>query len=330
MLYLSHIKSWTLLLITVFVFGQSYAQKPDWSVEANNFQNNMTVTGVLELESANSTDTNDIVAAFVGNECRGIAKPIFNENKGAYFVYFLIMSNQNSSEELTFKMYDSSLDKVVDCVNKMEFNLDEIVGSISNPYIFTNQAFNAEIVSFGIKGVSQTTILDSLTRKVNVEIQGNADLGNLIAEFSLSPGATTKIDTVTQESGVTANDFSSPIVYSIFSADGKTSKDWVISIEKSAPLSNNQFEADNLILLVFPNPFERELNVTLESNEDVIGTIAIYDVQGREISVILDQTFKAGTKYYGFLNGDNLSSGVYNVVSSTNKGVISKKVILVK
>ena len=68
---------------------------------------------------------------------------------------------------------------------------------------------------------------------IEVEVDHNADVTALVASFTLSNGATAKVNDVAQESGVTANDFTSPVTYVVTAQDGSTSKDWVVTVTQA-------------------------------------------------------------------------------------------------
>lgn len=79
----------------------------------------------------------------------------------------------------------------------------------------------------------------------------------------------------------------------------------------------------------YPNPFNPqttiEINVPIEDNIKII----VYDVLGKEMSIIADERLKAG-KYKFEFNGSNISSGKYFCTLYYSKGKITKKMILNK
>ena len=74
---------------------------------------------------------------------------------------------------------------------------------------------------------------------IAVTVPYTADVTNLTAIFTLSSGATAKIGTDLQESGVTANNFTSPVVYTVTAEDGNT-KDWTVTVTKQATPSSEK------------------------------------------------------------------------------------------
>ncbi len=106
---------------------------PDWSPEPN-LQYNMQVLAKLRIDETNySTNTSDIVAAFVGQECRGLASPM----DGDGVLFLTIGSNQGSGETITFKAYLSDDDEIVELNEEILFQNMAEIGSYADPFIFT-------------------------------------------------------------------------------------------------------------------------------------------------------------------------------------------------
>lgn len=81
---------------------------PDWSVNPKLFENSMNVIGTLDILGVMSDDEDDIVAAFIGEECRGIAHPVYKERYDGYYITMDIYGSPDDEEPLTFRAYDAS------------------------------------------------------------------------------------------------------------------------------------------------------------------------------------------------------------------------------
>ena len=46
----------------------------------------MSIIGSLDILGVMSDDEDDIVAAFIGDECRGVAHPVYKERYDGYYV----------------------------------------------------------------------------------------------------------------------------------------------------------------------------------------------------------------------------------------------------
>ena len=94
----------TPLTLNITVTGQ----EPAWSVNANDFENSMNVIGRVMVEGVPMDDTDDIVAAFIGEECRGVAHPVYSSRYDSYFVTMDIYGNGDVNQDVTFRAYDAS------------------------------------------------------------------------------------------------------------------------------------------------------------------------------------------------------------------------------
>lgn len=68
---------------------------------------------------------------------------------------------------------------------------------------------------------------------ISVVVSSTYDLSNLIATFTLSPGATAKVGNVAQVSGTTVNNFTNPVTY-VVTAEDLSTQNWTVTITKQA------------------------------------------------------------------------------------------------
>ena len=128
-----------------------------------------------------------------------------------------------------------------------------------------------------------------VTPNVNGVFNGNAitltvpagtNLTNLIAQFTISTGATAKIGNIIQVSGQTANNFSSIVTYIITAEDGVTTKTYTVNVVTSTSLSS----AKDLLTFGFTNPLANgvingtAISVTVPSGTDVSTLVASFTV----------------------------------------------------
>ena len=126
------------ILITnycLLITGFSYAQ-PNWSVTPSDFEYSMTMTTTLSFHCSESTDTNDIVAAFINGEVRGVQK-LNTEFQDQNLAFMIIYDNVFNGSEVTFKMYDASLDSVFDATQTMQFVENGNTGNSDNPFLLS-------------------------------------------------------------------------------------------------------------------------------------------------------------------------------------------------
>lgn len=85
-----------------------FTPEPEWRVDAAKFQYSMNVIGQLKIHDIISTDGNDKVAAFVNNECRGVAYLRYIAEFDQYQAYLDIYSNKESGEAIELRVWDAS------------------------------------------------------------------------------------------------------------------------------------------------------------------------------------------------------------------------------
>ncbi len=118
---------------------------PTW-ITLSNPQYNMAVIGKIQVsQGVFSLDEDDIIGAFVGAQCRGVASPLSSLG-GTLFL--TIGSNVQSGETVTFKVYRSSTDEIFDVNETVAFQNAGEVGTMADPFISTpTQAASPIIVA---------------------------------------------------------------------------------------------------------------------------------------------------------------------------------------
>ena len=111
-----------------------YGDEPDWSFNTNDYEYSMAVFGRLIIEDEISTDPYDQVAAFVGDELRGVANLEYVSEIDAYEVFLTIYSNVTSGETISLKAYDASTGRIHENVSPaISFVTNDVQGSILSP-----------------------------------------------------------------------------------------------------------------------------------------------------------------------------------------------------
>ncbi|MEP2608488.1 MAG: LamG-like jellyroll fold domain-containing protein [Cyclobacteriaceae bacterium] len=100
--------------------------------------------------------------------------------------------------------------------------------------ISTSASQESDFTSFSLAQQTSPATINATDHTINVTVESVADVTSLVATFSLSIGATAKVGSVIQESGVTANDFSSSVTYTVTAEDGTTTQDWVVTVVEEA------------------------------------------------------------------------------------------------
>lgn len=137
-----------------------------------------------------------------------------------------------------------------------------------------------DIIAFSFAEETSPAIIDEVNHTVTIEVVNETDLTSLTPIFSVSARASVSVKNIDQESGITDNDFTSPVTYTVTAEDGITTQDWVATVSEEVILGI-EYEINNVS--VYPNPVKEELVINLVGfrNEPVI--LSVTDLSGREI-----------------------------------------------
>ncbi len=158
-------KKLILTIITMLLMHQAFvwAQPPQWSVDASQYEFSMTITGMISLQGLPSHGDGNILAAVVDDQIRGVATPVYDASLDRYLFFLTIFSNQFTGESVTFKYYDTTSEQVIDLWNEVEFVSTSNLGSISDPYIFlTEQPEETSVITFIVEDEQANPIADAL------------------------------------------------------------------------------------------------------------------------------------------------------------------------
>jgi hypothetical protein len=107
---------------------------PHWTPTTTSYEDNMTITGVIQINGVEQQNPMLEVAAFCGEECRGTAIPTFFYPSYHYVVQMVVFGN--IGDPLTFKLYDHELNEELDLhsTNAVSFSANGY-GSLGDPYV---------------------------------------------------------------------------------------------------------------------------------------------------------------------------------------------------
>ena len=128
------LKYLTFLCCLLFAGGMVKAQNTHWTCDANAFEYDMTAYLTVGYGSSVVGNLADYeVAAFVGDECRGVSRMITAAN-GTPYLYMRIRSNQANGENVAFKVFQKSKNKEIECAETLSFKSRSVVGFPSTPH----------------------------------------------------------------------------------------------------------------------------------------------------------------------------------------------------
>jgi uncharacterized protein YjdB len=103
-----------------------------WSAPtANSYEYSMTYVAQVAFRGVLSTETDIEVAAFVGNELRGHARPVYEPQLNMYLVHLTVFSNSAGGETVTLKAYRPSKQRIYGNCKEFTFHGNTSLGSAS-------------------------------------------------------------------------------------------------------------------------------------------------------------------------------------------------------
>ena len=131
-------KKQLLSLILLCVFGHSFAQQTNHWTTIVGTQYNLTMSGVISIDNEAQASASLEIAAFCGTECRGSVRAQLFPPTGEYVVCLTVVSNQQSGEAITFRLYDhdSQQEFPSECINSITFNANDNLGTMGDWYPF--------------------------------------------------------------------------------------------------------------------------------------------------------------------------------------------------
>jgi len=223
-----HIKKLFSFILLLFATSFIKASAPSWSINEAAFNNVMTITGVVTISGTELTNSNDMIVAFVGTECRGVTHLLPSKTFNHSFAYLMIMSN-TQGETVHFKVYRSAEDSIIDISDTRVFNTDQMLGNQELPYIFSTEKVNAtSILSVSLGNAGETSKIDNSKNTITVTVPLGTDVTSIIPDVISSLGSQSQIGgkTITE---TTVVNLTTAVVITVIAQDG-TKSNWTISV----------------------------------------------------------------------------------------------------
>ncbi len=303
------------------------AQAPAWSVEPARFQVSMSLTGIVEQSGRQLGATGDLLAAFVGDELRGVAGPV---TVGGDALFFLTVYADADGETVTFRFYEAATGLIHAVAETQVFETNAVRGLVSSPLVWTAGAasgpgWQVDPAAFaGSMTVTGTFALEGqppgsgalVAAFAGEEVRGVAgpvDVGGtplfFLTIYADAPGETLTfrvydpardriyevLETLVFETNGVVGSVSSPLVWRV---------DTATDVDGEVVPSSFRLEAP------YPNPFSTTTRISyvLEAPSPV--RLTVYDLLGREVVRLAEGLQPAGP-HAVVLDGTGLPDGLY-------------------
>ena len=122
-----------------------HGEMPAWSVDPSKYENTMNIVGQVYVNGILVGNSESRIAAFIGEECRGIAAP--EEVRGAAYVTMTVFGNGDLDQQkpITFRIWDATTGVAYPDVNtsiegspvNITFDTDRLIGDFDKPLVWT-------------------------------------------------------------------------------------------------------------------------------------------------------------------------------------------------
>jgi hypothetical protein len=171
-----------------------------------------------------------------------------------------------------------------------------------------------DILSYSFAEQTGAATIDATNHIVNIEVENGTDLTALVATFTLSGDASATVGGTTQESGVTSNDFSNDVIYTVTAQNGDT-QDWTVKVTEATETNISTIAATEIS--IYPNPSNGIINITNSDN----AKLSVINSNGE---VVFNTIVK------GAVNLSELDNGIYFIKIEKNNTIITKTINIVK
>ena len=165
----------------------------------------------------------------------------------------------------------------------------------------------ADIISYRIPGQAGESIIDITNQTVEVSMPFGSDLDNLVSSFTLSYGATAEVEGILQESGITQNDFTSPVVYKVISYDGSEENDWTVTVielpNSEADFLSFSFPEQNDAAIIDSERARVDIEVVFGT--DLSNLVAVFDLSQQATAYINNVEQISGVTENNFISPIN-------------------------
>ena len=185
-------------MLAMAMVAYAEGNESGWTVSPFDYQYDMTVYAQLKIDDAVvSAYSNYEVAAFVGDECRGVAEIQTKEN--STWLYIRVRSASASGEKISFKLFDKTEDKIKRIAETVDFQSQGLEGMPSSPFDLTSAKYTpGDVNDDGSINIADVTSIlsimagnqsDSLIREAaDVNDDGAINVADVTSVLSIMAG----------------------------------------------------------------------------------------------------------------------------------------------
>lgn len=310
------------LLFSVGVF----AQAPNWSVNPSNYQYSMTVSAIATKNCTMLADTGNIIAAFQGTICRGIARTSIDVN-GKKVAAVIIYSNVLSGETIHFKAYNKNTNEIITFNNSLLFEENATFGYSGSPYqLYTNRPpqnlnISNKQMPESIKKGDIVGILTAIDADTNDNITFGLVNGN---------GSTHNNLFIVEGNNIKLNADLANNTTTVFNIRVRVSDQHGCSTDSAfvltkGPQTGITETISETAVLIYPNPASDMITIEYDVKMPSLVNIILYDFAEKKIDILCQSSLQTGRQKF-YWDSNRIAAGVYMLRIESNEGIISKKI----
>jgi len=108
-----------------------------WSFDPSGFENNMTLVARLNGKAPDWNSPDDLLGAFVGDECRGVVRLMSVSRLGTCLAFATVHSNKVEGETIRFLAFHAASGAIYEVGETVPFRADVAVGTLREPISLT-------------------------------------------------------------------------------------------------------------------------------------------------------------------------------------------------
>jgi len=183
-----------------------FANNTGITVNPYKYEFNGTVTARVFNNNVLSKSEDDMLLAYVGDECRGISRAMYFEPTDEFAYQLMIYSNIVEGETVMFKYFDSQSNELYECVETIQFTNDMVMADAFNTLdlntkstlginttidyaafnVYPNPSRGITTIDYTLKNTSEVLIVisDIYGKQIKVIENQIKDAGNYSTEWN--------------------------------------------------------------------------------------------------------------------------------------------------
>lgn len=245
---------------------RNYTPVPaEWKVNPGDFQYSMNVDGQIKVNGKISNNPFDYLAAFVGDQCRGVARLQYVEAFDNYQAFLTIYGNQQGGEDVTFRIW-----------------------SANEGQVYTNVTPALQFVANAVHGIPSSPVIFESVGNV---LENKVDLpeGWKWISFNLSSEEMKQVNNIVKINGTEGDQIKGKVFYDTYNE----AQGWVGSITSNGGLKNEEmYKAfmHNAVSFKYAGKFPNALPIPIVAGWNWIGYVSTFNLGVNEALATLNAT----------------------------------------